>query len=706
MPGDSCRSAVVCVASVQLGATWWYAVAVATLLASPARTMAGATTFGYDAAGNLVSVSNTNDDVANCGTIGNACAVIANGAASCMSGECAYSCNAGFGWRDSSHSCIDVTSDSANCGAVGEECAATAHGSSECSQGQCVLACEEGYIPDRGSCVPGETLESCAAAGEECADLAGAKACCSGAACGVADETSCYLVSSDRNNCGAIGHVCPTIAGTQASCWEGACALPEGAPSVYSLAGVAVGGTARRLLPSGAILLEGADLDHVTYVELEDWGWDTVDGTPFGVVSVPEDWGNVMPWTPSAPIIAFAQTASSLEVDVASFQRLYEFDGSFWPSRWYKLRLHYVENGLDAYVVVDVAFSLVATDERAPTITSVAGLVQIPIWLEGLDSDYDPFSGLLALGDLTGMGGKPVAVLGADAESEFPIHLVTPNGVYLDPGLDTSWFAWIARGEVHTVINLVLDYEDGSGGAIDASTTGLLVRGTGLWEGGALSLDNPTTDVDWEQVRVRGLGARFTGTRMLIPSLAAYVTEVEQAVIYSSVEGIAVSSPIRWTNAPKIETFDGAPYVSVGQTVTLTGAWLERGGVTHVSLEGVAVNGVDSETYEITPATVLSHHAISFSVPPSSTVALAPMNVTYRCTNVHDSGGNKVVSGENSYEEESPASRFLVVTTDAGAAGVAIYTPLAAGHRHVEAEGPCSCQTYWTWVTEVASDGV
>lgn len=153
------------------------------------------TTYGYDGAGNLTSVTNgcsdssqtyctgqcfsLATDPANCGACGKTCPGTTNGAPACSNGACTFSCNSGFNYCSAS-GCVSLSSDTKNCGTCGRICSAS-NGTAWCSSGQCGVTCYSGY-----------TL-------------------CSGSAC--------VSLTSSNSNCGACGHACAS--GYQ--CTNGTC---------------------------------------------------------------------------------------------------------------------------------------------------------------------------------------------------------------------------------------------------------------------------------------------------------------------------------------------------------------------------------------------------------------------------------------------------------------------------------------------------
>jgi hypothetical protein len=142
--------------------------------------------YTYDNAGNLLSLTSTATDPANCGGIGSACAQ----GFFCTSGQCVPSCTEGF--LACGQVCVDTNTDAANCGGCGIRCSGVEHEVPTCFGGQCGITCAAGFTE------------------------------CGGA---------CLALDSDPNNCGACGNTCPgdTNGVGAAACIAGGCTLACGA---------------------------------------------------------------------------------------------------------------------------------------------------------------------------------------------------------------------------------------------------------------------------------------------------------------------------------------------------------------------------------------------------------------------------------------------------------------------------------------------
>jgi len=93
-------------------------------------------------------------DVSNCGTVGNVVPAVANATKSCTGGLPSYTCSAGFGNADSNwaNGCeTDLRTSLTNCGSVGNVVPAIANGTSACVAGvPTIIACSAGYANTNG----------------------------------------------------------------------------------------------------------------------------------------------------------------------------------------------------------------------------------------------------------------------------------------------------------------------------------------------------------------------------------------------------------------------------------------------------------------------------------------------------------------------------------------------------------------------------
>jgi hypothetical protein len=186
---------------------------------------------------------NTNTDIANCGTCGNACTV-ANGTAKCTVGSCGInSCNAGYSDCDNLYSTgceKNLNTDASNCGGCGNVCT-NANGTTKCTSGSCDPTCATNYKscdgnPNNGCETAVTTLTNCGNCGVTC-NLQNATSTCSTGTCQVAScntgfdncdgvhSNGCEVnKNTNVNNCGSCGNVC-SFANASASCSGGACQL-------------------------------------------------------------------------------------------------------------------------------------------------------------------------------------------------------------------------------------------------------------------------------------------------------------------------------------------------------------------------------------------------------------------------------------------------------------------------------------------------
>jgi hypothetical protein len=144
------------------------------------------------------SCYNLNDDIRNCGAVGNRCAFVMNGTSLCSSGTCGVRCDDGYvlvnsicvsnrpdtnrcgqnqlmctsppngiplcldgsctygcmsGYTFVNRGCFDTTSDANNCGINGTQCNAPDKGTAVCVDSRCSFTCERGYIKDKNICI-------------------------------------------------------------------------------------------------------------------------------------------------------------------------------------------------------------------------------------------------------------------------------------------------------------------------------------------------------------------------------------------------------------------------------------------------------------------------------------------------------------------------------------------------------------------------
>jgi len=188
---------------------------------------------------------NLTNNVANCGSCGNACN-LANASQSCVGGSCAIgSCNAGFG------DCNNQTPDGCetnlnasvgNCGSCGNVCSFPNAGAG-CSNGSCALGtCDTGFgncdnqAPNGCEVNLNISVAHCGSCGNAC-NLANASSTCTGGTCQVASCTlpfancdnspanGCEVnLNTSVNNCGTCGNIC-NLPNATPQCSGGTCAI-------------------------------------------------------------------------------------------------------------------------------------------------------------------------------------------------------------------------------------------------------------------------------------------------------------------------------------------------------------------------------------------------------------------------------------------------------------------------------------------------
>jgi hypothetical protein len=658
------------------------ALVTVAIVVVPARAVDWDTVFTYDAAGNLVAVGSLGTDAENCGTVGHRCATDMNASSTCTEGRCTLTCNSGFAWDPVSQRCIDVLSDVDHCGSAASACADPGHGAVACQEGSCVASCDPGYFPLDAVCVPGEDPRACGPSAAYCSGSSGGgisyQACCLAGACGLSDGGGCYDLQADPLNCGWIGHVCEASAGVASACSAGTCVLPEGPPEIDLVNGAAPGGEIFRSAASGGVVVEGSGLDHVTAVELETWGADEVGG----VELAPDSWDFVIPSMIGAPPLPYHQTSSELIIGGESLRRALQ-SGEIADSRWYKLRLHYLNGGADEYLTADVAFSfdpLWDTDSETPTITAVTVLESIS-WT-GASPDFGPYdtaSGLLkTASDPTGWPMLPLAVVSEDGRREYLILRAAPEGLYLTPGLDSGDFVgqvWddgaVPLPLFGYYVELAYDPAD-TRSVVSLPGDRLILHGSGLGALAAVSCDG-TPPTGWDYPVIGGGGQTAT--------IYCAGAEPLSTVTYETHAGVATSPwPIRFASAPRI---DSAPDTIVaGTDIEIRGTFLAVDGATKVALDDV----------ELAPVAVTNSHLVSAStagLPPEIT---GPTDSHFWCTNVHNAFGQEMPDLASDYHEPAAAPRTLEVATSWGTASTTIWTPPDAPRTSIDVHGQCECR--------------
>ncbi len=364
--------------------------------------------------------------------------------------------------------------------------------------------------------------------------------------------------------------------------------MAAGTPRVDRVNGVAPSGRVFRSPFWSGLALSGANLNLVTWVELEDWGADTVDGTPSGAQSVPTARQVTLPTGSGGPTIHFQQASTTLTVDAPSLEFQDAFDPQFQTRHWLKMRVHYTSSGTDRSILADVAVSLtdfVTQGLPPPTISGVSSYQAVS------STGYDPATGLLPMA--TRFLVAPSSVMTTDLQREFPVLRVAPEGIYLAKGLNLRQAGAF----------IVFPYEPSVSGALMIGSVNLIVRGTNLWADGPLRLTDASGNALAE------LSVRLFAEDKIVALVPASLESRLAFVEFASMRGTARTTwAVEFTGIPSLSRIDwgggfsedllnqgGWPqYVygtfPVGRTVTLIGRWL--GNFTQAEFEGPSTTWV------------------------------------------------------------------------------------------------------------------
>jgi Stigma-specific protein, Stig1 len=184
-------------------------------------------------------------DVNNCGVCGMRCPVPANATASCLNGQCAFTCNAGFADCDKNagNGCeAQPDSDVANCGVCGRSCSSN-NLVRACSGGVCNGACNAGFADCNGNkqtdgCEVNlnTDVNNCSTCGRVCSSSNIARSCAAGVCNGTCNAgfadcngnkqgDGCEInTNTDKANCGGCGKPCAN----NLICSGGLCVNPPG----------------------------------------------------------------------------------------------------------------------------------------------------------------------------------------------------------------------------------------------------------------------------------------------------------------------------------------------------------------------------------------------------------------------------------------------------------------------------------------------
>ncbi|MBN1774216.1 MAG: hypothetical protein JXB32_23355, partial [Deltaproteobacteria bacterium] len=180
--------------------------------------------------------------LADCGGCGTACSPAHATGASCSTGSCTFTCDAGWGDCDgtASNGCEATLDTLANCGGCGVACNPAHATDASCSTGACAYgACETGWgdcdgVASNGCETSLRTTTDCGACGTGCS-LAHATATCATGTCAVSSCNAgwgdCNATAADGcerslttlTDCGGCGMACSPAHATGASCSTGSC---------------------------------------------------------------------------------------------------------------------------------------------------------------------------------------------------------------------------------------------------------------------------------------------------------------------------------------------------------------------------------------------------------------------------------------------------------------------------------------------------
>jgi hypothetical protein len=176
---------------------------------------------------------NTQVDLMNCGTCGNACK---NGEV-CNSGTCQLTCTAPA--KLCNGECVDSSSDPNACGSTCMTCAVPSNGTPKCVNGVCGITCNLGFA----ECIAGQCLDTqssstnCGSCGQKCSGQNTTGGCNQGA-CNLSCASGFGDCNTDRNtptgdgcevnlntpsNCGGCGRACSSDHVVTPQCSSGLC---------------------------------------------------------------------------------------------------------------------------------------------------------------------------------------------------------------------------------------------------------------------------------------------------------------------------------------------------------------------------------------------------------------------------------------------------------------------------------------------------
>ncbi|HZF54738.1 MAG TPA: protein kinase [Polyangiaceae bacterium] len=194
-------------------------------------------------------------DIANCGLCGKPCEERAHAGLACADGKCSFTCDPGYGNCDnnSANGCeADLKSSLNHCGTCKNTCSSPKNASATCVAGECGFTCNESFDDCDHNAGNGcevnlkTSVVHCGGCGRACPAAPNMVPSCSGGGCTPGScragfkecdgdpSNGCEAhVGSDLRNCGDCGVPCTAPQGGSASCESGHCRRRCDRDSIY-----------------------------------------------------------------------------------------------------------------------------------------------------------------------------------------------------------------------------------------------------------------------------------------------------------------------------------------------------------------------------------------------------------------------------------------------------------------------------------------